>query len=151
MLSDPELIPFLIHAKQHTYASGAAPTGESRPQSHDLHYRQGRYLYLDTYVGGLDFAGEEAVWVDGRPVWAMNYYGRTLADPVPAGFGEFLKLALMQIPANAPYRGPAEFQQGDFTYRCAWQGSPAFFSGHETIESAGQTIYELDFHGGQIR
>jgi len=74
---DEALVKFLITAKQNTYAGKGGETGSSRPNSHDLVYREGEYLYLDTYLGGERFAGEEAaVWLSEKPVYAMNYCGR---------------------------------------------------------------------------
>jgi hypothetical protein len=59
---DSTLLAFLLRAKQATYAAGdeAAWVEPSRPQSHDLAYTEGPYHYLDTYLGGFSFAGEEA-------------------------------------------------------------------------------------------
>lgn len=151
---DPQFIPFLIRAKRATYAAGGGEVTSSRPQSHDLAYQEGAWSYLDTYLGGFAFAGEEAVWKDGTPVWAMNYYGSMTFDPdarpIPDGFGDFLKHALMAVPAEAPYRGPADFREGRFTYTCRWDGSPERFHGEETIACDGEPIYLLRFHGGII-
>ena len=146
-----DIIPFLLRAKRETYAGNGPHMLSSRPNSVDLAYREGDWLYIDTYLGGIDFAGEEAVWVDQRPIWSMNYYGRMFTEPTPDGFGEFLKAALRGVPANAPYRGPELFEAGRFRYQCSWEGRLAFFNGRETIALDGQMIYELLFHGGQIR
>ncbi len=152
MIGDREqFIRFLIQAKRNTYAAGGEPVASSRPASHDLQYQEGDFLYIDTYLGGFHFAGEEAVWKAEAPVWSMNYYGHMQVQEVPPGFGEFLKAALLQVPAKAPYRGPALFHQGDFEYRCQWQGSLECFLGSETISLRGMGIYELWFHGGEIR
>jgi hypothetical protein len=69
---------------------------------------------------------------------------------VPEGFGTFLKHALLEVPAEAPYRGPALFNEGRYTYTCRWSGGPARFTGEETIALDGQPIYLLHFHGGII-
>ena len=75
-----QLQSFLVRAKRSTYASGIAPSGESRPGSFDLAYEEGEFRYLDSYFGGIDFIGEEAVWWKGTPVWGMNYYGWMLTE-----------------------------------------------------------------------
>jgi hypothetical protein len=152
MISDPQtFVLFLIEAKKHTYAGGAEPAPSTRPASHDLSYERGDYYYHDTYLGGLDFAGEEAVWQAGEPLWSMNYYGRMLAGEIPEAFGDFLKAALSAVPPEAPFRGPASYDQGELHYACHWQGDLSFFSGRETISYRGTVIYELLFHGGDIR
>ncbi len=151
-ISDPDFVPFLLRAKKATYAAGdaAAETASSRPQSHDLAFKEGDFTYIDTYLGGFAFIGEEAVWKCSRPLWGMNYYGTMTIEAIPDGFGDFLKLALRGVPAEAPYRGPASFAEGRFTYTCRWEGSLDHFKGDETIALDGQVIYILDFHGSKI-
>ena len=153
MIADiPAFIAFLREAKRNTYAAAGngGQTASSRTASHDLHYADGDYAYYDTYLGGIDFAGEEAVWHQGRPIWAMNYYGWMLVEPIPDGFGAFLQAALRAVPAEAPFRGPAQFAQGAFEYHCEWRGDLGRFEGREKIAVGGKAIYELVFHGGVI-
>jgi hypothetical protein len=148
---DPELIPFLIRAKKATYAAGGAgAVASSRTSSHDLAFQDGEWAYLDTYLGGFAFIGEEAVWKAGTPMWGMNYYGTMTIAQIPEGFGDFLQMALRQPSPDAPYRGPARFDEGSYTYFCRWQGDPARFSGEESIALDGQEIYLLYFHGGIV-
>lgn len=151
-IDTPEFRAFLIRAKQATYASGSAGLAEStRPQSHDLAYAEPPYSYFDTYLGGFAFAGEEAVWFEGTPVWAMNYYGTMTVETIPDGFSDFLKFALRQVPLDAPYRGPERAERDDFCFDCRWEGDIAMFRGEETISHNGQVIYRLYFHGGAIQ
>ena len=98
-----EWLPFLLRAKRATYAAGGAQTAPSRPESHDLRYEEGGLLYIDTFLGGERFAGEEAVWLDGLPVWAMNYAGRVVDERFS---GPFLKAALLRVPEDLLFRGP---------------------------------------------
>lgn len=147
---EKELSGFLVRAKRATYAAGMQPVMPSRLASHDLPYSEGLWHYLDTYLGGLKFLGEEAVWYDNRPVWGMNYCGFTLVECMPEGFPQFLKGALLHIPAEAPYRGPAEWLAEPFVYRCQWEGQFHCFWGMEWIEWKGQKVYELRFHGGEV-
>lgn len=149
--STTQLIAFIMRAKRNTYAAGGPEVTPSRPSSKDLPYREGRYHYIDTYLGSFNFIGEEAVWFNNEPVWGMNYYGRTLVPEIPDGFSECLKTALMNITAEAPYRGPASFQSGLFEYHCQWQGSIDSFIGSEEILFDHEKMYELDFHGGILR
>ena len=139
---------FLIRAKRATYAGKGAETAPSRPGSHDLAYREGEMLYIDTYLGGERFAGEEALWVSGVPVWSMNYVGRVTGAPFS---GDFLKEALLRVPADRPYRGPEAYENGDYAYACAVTGDDDWFQGRETIRYRGAEIYECYFHGGMIR
>jgi transcriptional regulator with XRE-family HTH domain len=138
---------FLCRAKKATYAGHGAEDSPSRPASHDLRYAEGDLLYLDSYLGGESFAGEEAIWREGQPVWAMNYAGRLLGE----GFsGDFLKECLSLVEPSSPFRGPALHCRGDFAYRCRVEGSFGWFSGSEEIYLRGLMVYECVFHGGAV-
>ena len=145
---DKELTDFLIKAKQATYAGKGAETTSSRLKSHDLVYKEGRYMYYDTYLGGDRFAGEEALWISEDPYWSMNYVGRVTGDNFS---GDFLKEALLRVPGDKPFRGPSEYTNGDYTYKCDIDGDYEWFQGRETISYKGTFIYECFFHGGLIK
>ena len=145
---DRQTVEFLIRAKRATYAGKGAETVPSRPGSHDLAYREGEYLYYDTYLGGERFAGEEALWISGVPYWSMNYAGRVTGNNFS---GDFLKEALLRVPEEAPFRGPREYSGGEYTYHCETEGNFEWFQGKETIDRQGKQIYECCFHGGLIR
>lgn len=146
--NDPAVIVFLIRAKKATYAGKGGEAASSRPQSHDLHYSEGDYFYCDTYLGGESFFGEEAVWIDGAPVWSMNYGGVVTGENFS---GDFLKNALLRVPREAPYRGPEIYREGEYLYRCKVQGNFEWFQGYEEIFFAQNRIYECFFHGGKVR
>ncbi len=145
-----QFVQFLIRAKQNTYAGHGSDVAPSRTASHDLRYEEGDFAYYDTYLGGLKFVGEEAVWVKGKPVWGMNYYGWMLVEEIPDGFGDFLKDALYHVTPEAPYRGPEKWVVGDFEFHCWWQGSVERYQGGEYITWKGDKIYELVYHGGEV-
>jgi len=145
---DKELVSFLIKAKQATYAGKGAETESSRVKSHDLIYKEGEYMYYDTYLGGDKFAGEEALWISEIPYWSMNYVGRVTGDNFS---GDFLKEALLNVPEDKPFRGPDEYVNGDYAYKCSIDGDFEWFQGYETIGYKGEIIYECYFHGGLIK
>ncbi len=87
-----KLIEFRLEANVNTYAAYMNETDSTRIDSHDFSYSSGPYIYHDTYVGGEKFAGEEAIWVDGKIQYAMNYLGRVLEQQFS---GDFLKEALL--------------------------------------------------------
>ncbi len=141
------LIDFLLRAKRATYAAGSSAVTPSRPSSHDAAYQEGDYYYLDTYLGGQCFSGEEAVWIKDAPVWSMNYTGRVTGE----GFsGDFLKEALLHVPREHPYRGPLCFSRGEHSYHASIQGDFEWYSGVEEIFFAGRKVYECMFHGGCV-
>ena len=144
---DKKLVEFLIKAKQATYAGKGAEITSSREKSHDLIYKDGDYMYYDTYLGTGKFAGEEALWIKDAPYWSMNYIGRVTGD----GFsGDFLKEALLRVPEDKPFRGPKEYVDGDYKYRCGIDGTFEWFQGREIITYKGNVIYECVFHGGLV-
>ena len=143
-----ELISFRLEANVNTYAAFMNETDSTRPSSHDFRYENGEYMYHDTYVGGEEFAGEEAVWKNGIAVYAMNYMGRVLSD----GFsGDFLKEALRAADKTMPYRGPEHYQSGEYTYRCNVTGDFTWFQGYEEIYQGSIKVYECVFHGGLLK
>ena len=143
-----DIINFLLKAKRATYAGKGAETIPTRPQSHDLIYKEGELMYYDTYLGGEKFAGEEALWIKGNPYWSMNYIGRVTGDNFS---GDFLKEALLNVPFDKPYRGPDCYKSGDYTYKCSVNGSFEWFQGYEEIFLKDKKIYECFFHGSIIK
>ena len=142
-----EIVDFLIKAKKATYAGKGPETTSSRPKSHDLQYEENNLKYIDTYLGGVQFAGEEALWNNDVPFWSMNYMGRVLAD----GFsGDFLKEALSSVPKDMPYRGPVRHENGNYLYKCSVEGDFNWFTGYEEIYCNDVKIYECYFHGCSI-
>ncbi len=146
-MSQTKIIEFLIKAKKATYAGYGSETTPSRLNSHDLEFREGELYYLDTYLGGSNFAGEEAVWEKNLPIWSMNYCGRILA---PGFDGDFLKEALTHVSSELPYRGPASYQKEQLIYNCSIEGDFDWFNGYEAIYYEELKVYECYFHGGKI-
>ena len=144
---DRKTVEFLIKAKRATYAGKGAETSSSREKSHDLIYRDGNYMYYDSYLGTGKFAGEEALWINSTPYWSMNYIGRVTGAPFS---GDFLKEALLLVPEDKPFRGPENYSNGDYVYHCETDGTFEWFHGRETICYKGAEIYECIFHGGLV-
>jgi hypothetical protein len=149
------VIDFLIKAKRATYAGKGAEASPSRPGSHDLHYSEdaeGGLLYIDSFLGGAKFGGEEALWRDQNgvktPFWTMNYYG--IVTDKEHFSGDFLKEALFRVPEDKPFRGPSEYSDGDYKYSCEVSGDFDYFNGKEEIFYRGEKIYECLFHGGEV-
>ena len=143
-----EAVQFLIRAKQETYSGYGAKTKSSRVASHDLKYEEENHLYYDTYLGGQNFSGEEAIWHNENPIWCMNYSGRVLGEKFS---GDFLKEVLHHVPYEMPFRGPAFYQKGDYHYHCKVDGEFVWFHGYEEIFYLDKKIYECYFLGGVVR
>lgn len=143
-----ELIAFRLEANVNTYAACMNKAQSTRLDSHDFCYQSGRYTYHDTYVGGEQFAGEEAIWKDGKSAYAMNYMGRVLQKEFS---GNFLKDALRHASKQMPYRGPDHYSDGEYTYKCTVTGDFSWFQGYEEIFWNDVKVYECFFHGGAVR
>ena len=146
-LGDKNVVEFLIKAKKATYAGKGGQINSSRPNSRDLQYSEDNLKYIDTYLGGSKFAGEEALWEDNKPFWSMNYIGRVIGNNFS---GDFLKEALLNVPTENPFRGPKEYINGDYLYCCKINGKFDWFNGSEEIYYKNNKIYECIFHGGEI-
>jgi Domain of unknown function (DUF5680) len=140
-------IHFLIQAKKKTYASSQGKVDSSRPNSYDLRYDEDTLTYIDSYLGTHLFSGEEAIWDNGNPVWAMNYSGRVLSEDFSS---KFLKASLCNPTASYPYRGQPIFKEGDYTYTMDVHGDFEWFIGRELIFFQEKLVYELNFHGGKV-
>lgn len=153
-----ELKGFLIKAKKATYANGdVEKVASSRRGSSDYEYRDGKFVYHDTYFGGVQFAGEEVVYIDGqdKPIWAMNYFGetidRTLSEEM---MDKILRPALMRVGEDdiLPVRGPKKFKNKGFHYYFTVDGDMERFNGVEQIfeNKEKRVIFRLYCSGGTI-
>ena len=142
------LVEFRLEANSNTYAACMNETDSTRLNSHDFTYSHGSYTYHDTYVGGEQFAGEEAIWYEGKSQYAMNYIGRVLSQNFS---GDFLKEALRKADKKMPFRGPEYYQSGQYIYKCNVVGDFTWFQGYEEIYCDNEKVYECYFHGGIMK
>ncbi len=144
---------FIVKAKSATYVGSGSPVESCRPGSHDLSFEQGPFRYLDSYFGGTDFIGEEIVYFDGDPVWAMNYYGYILQPEKITGAetGGMIKASLSKMYAEGRFLGGWDHHKGDLAYHDRSEGDLTHYTGREWIEKNGEMVYELRYHGGLIK
>ena len=148
-----ELHAFIVQAKAATYVGDGQHADPCRVGSHDLRYSKQKWSYHDSYFGGTDFIGEEVVYLEDIPVWAMNYFGRILRDDLLTGAeaGQMIKSSLSRMYAEGRFLGGFEHTQADLTYVDHSDGDVKFFRGRESIRRGNEIAYELDYHGGLIR
>ena len=142
---------FLISANKAGYSSGNTRTWlKENDGSSSIAYAEGHLAFRDNFFGGEPFGGRVIVSENGQPQWIMVYYGwvptEIAADPVY----QFLGLALKQMPAETPLRGPSHFQYEGMQYTNQWSGDLPRFNGTERILDAGQQIYEGLYSGGWV-
>lgn len=148
-----QLEAFIVRAKAATYVGGGAPGPSCRPGSHDLQFSDGDWAYLDSYFGGADFIGQEVVYHQGKPAWAMNYYGRILEPALitAAQAGQIIKESLSAMYREGRFLGGWEHVMGNNVYVDASTGDVTSFTGQEHITRGGVRVYELVYHGGLIK
>ena len=138
-----DLEAFIIKAKANTYVG----------QSANLTFQEGQWRYRDTYFGGTDFLGQEVVWHDDIPVWAMNYYGRVLRNDLIDGAraGKVIRVSLTKLYAQGRFLGRFENDADGYRYVDGDHGHIESFTGVEHIFASEVEAYRLDYHGGMIR
>ena len=153
MIDLDELNRFVVLAKRQTYVGDGVRAEPSRVGAHDLTFGDGVWSYRDSYFGGTDFIGQETVWLDGEPVWAMNYYGYIMRPELIDGAraGATIKAALSAMYAEGRFLGGWAWSGPHGVYRDASSGDVSHFAGRETIVVDGAEAYALDYHGGLIK
>ena len=152
-ISVEELNRFIVQAKAATYVGDGQKTQSSRAGSHDLKFQKGAFSYLDSYFGGADFIGQEVVYYENEPIWAMNYYGRIIKPEsiTAAEAGQIIKASLSRLYQEGRFLGGFEFSTDGYTYTDTNQGGPESFTGKERITRDNLKVYELVYHGGLIK
>ena len=138
---DREAEQFLIPAKRSACLDAGGVSGSQQDAA-------GRFRYTGTHFGTEQFAGQEILLEEERPIWTVNFLGRTAGQEFPA---EFLREALLAGCQHFPYRGAERYEKGEWVYTCAVRGEPDWFYGYEEIRHQGHRVYECAFHGGEIR
>lgn len=148
---------FIVRAKAATYVGSGPHRLSCRPGSHDLEFHEGEFVYLDSYFGGADFIGEEVVYYQGAPVWAMNYYGRVLRPDQITGAeaGLVIKDSLTAMYGEGRFLGGFQHATRGYLYTDTSEGDFTSFTGKEWIvrdaDREAAPAYELIYHGGLIR
>lgn len=148
-----ELEGFIVAAKARTYAGDGGASPSAAAGEHEHVYATGSWRYRDRYVGGADFCGQEVVWHERTPVWAMVYYGTLLrpADLDGATAGRVIKAALSALYARGRFLGGWTAEVEGYSYQDASAGDVRCFTGEEQISRAGATCYRLWYAGGLTR
>lgn len=145
---DEDLNKFIINAKRNTYAKKKGKVDPCREGSMDYYYSEGKYSYLDSFVGSSMFSGEEVVYEKHLAVWSMNYYGKVIGEHFD---GDFLKEALLHVSVQMPFRGPEIYHKGEYYYHNSVNGNIEFFYGKEEIFYQDIKVYECLYHGGILK
>ncbi len=153
-MDNEQLAQFLVAAKRATYAAQGddASVAPLLPASRQLEFQLGNVLYRDIYFGMTFFVGQETVYENEKPIWAMSYAGGITDENANVGaVYKFLQFALRQVEVATPYRGPGLIRGDDYQYTCQTNGTLENFWGIERISQNRGVVYELRYHGGKIR
>ncbi len=152
MINTKELSEFIARAKRNTFATGGEKVASSKTASKDYLYKEGEFIYRDSYFGSRYDIGQEIVWRNDEPIWGMNYMGgmREGYEDLSKATFRFLKECLTLVDASMPFRGPELHQKGEFKYRNEVVGDVERFQGTERIFFRSDEIYERTYHGGLI-
>ena len=148
-----ELTNFLVEAKRKGYAGEDSEWTKLKNGERQFNFDKNPFTYRDSYIlsdSKKSFSGRELVWRRNKAVWTMNYQGIILPSSIRTSVDEiykFLRKSLREIPEEFPFRGPANFEDGDFTYRNILSGDLECFSGIELISKRKTTFYKLNYHG----
>jgi len=148
-----KLRDFLVIAKKATYAkSGEGGERRLSDGTKEFIFKKGLYTYRDRYFGSNPFIGQEIVFYNKKTIWGMNYCGRVTNNTIDSHeVYSFLKKVLQKVTKQSPYRGPKRLVFGQWRYSCTVKGSTGDFSGQEAIFCNKKKVYELLFHGGEIK
>ena len=151
------MIDFLVRAKRHTYASQGdeASVSSLLPGSRQLEYQEDTFFYRDIYFGTRYFVGQETVYHEELPYWAMSYSGGVKstidnADEIRQVYS-FLRMALRQVSREYIFRGSEWFVDGDYQYENRSENKVESFYGTELIRIGDQVVYTLRYSGGILR
>jgi len=139
---------FLRQARKNTYAASATSVDNPRLlSSTQLEFQKGDYFYRDIYFSGdKKFIGQEIVYQESKPVWAMNYIG----DQIGKTETKFLKESLSKLSEKCRFGEVCEYKKRDFKYQDQGQGNFVDFFGKEEIFTEGKSIYKLNYQGGLL-
>jgi len=112
---------FLVDSNKAGYAGGEEKKWiKENDGSTSIPFEKGAWRSHDNFFGGEPYGGRTIVFYENKPHWMMIYYGwveeGVETDPVYA----VLRNALMQMPDDYPFRGPKEYQEGEYTYTNSW-------------------------------
>ncbi len=149
-MNTPLLTAFLAKHNNQGYVNEAEEIKE-KDGSTTLDSTDGDWRLRDNFFGGEPYGGHVVVFHKNKPVWIMVYYGF-----VHESFNNleqvysFLKSALKEIPKEAPFRGPKQYQEKNLTYKNSWQGDVRSFQGTEKIFDESDEIYQAWYSGGLV-
>jgi Domain of unknown function (DUF5680) len=146
-----QLRRFLLKSNEAGYAGGDEKQWVREGDgSWTIVFEEGPWKSHDNFFGGEPYGGRTVVFHEGEPIWLLVYYGWVDQASDPKQLYDVLKKALERMPADAPYRGPARYEEDGFVYSNEWDGLLGRFSGREEIREGSALAYRADYAGGWV-
>lgn len=150
-VNNKALKQFLIDTNNAGYANGDREKWIKEPDnSTTITFKKGPWKAHDNFFGGEPYGGRIIVFYKNKPYWIMVYYGWIIKEFESNLVYGVLRNALMEMPEDAPFRGPNEYKQNEFTYSNTWNGEVEKFSGMEQITQGKNLIYKANYMGGLV-
>ncbi len=142
---------FLIDSNKAGYAGGDEKKWIKEPDgSTTIPFEKGEWRSHDNFFGGEPYSGRVVVFHKDKPFWMMVYYGWVVEGIDTNLVYRVLRNALMQMPEDAPFRGPQEYKENEFTYTNTWTGKIERYLGEEQIIQGDKLIYKANYMGGLV-
>lgn len=146
-----ELRQFLLDSNKAGYAGGEEKKWiKEADGSTTIPFQKGEWKSHDNFFGGEPYGGRVVVFHENKAYWMMVYYGWVAEGMDNNLVYGVLRNALKQMPEDAPFRGPNEYKQEDFTYSNSWTGDIERYSGQEQIRQGDKLIYQANYMGGLV-
>lgn len=146
-----DLKKFLIESNQAGYAGGQEKKWiKEGDSSTSIPYEKGEWKSHDNFFGGEPYGGRLVIFHKGKPVWIMVYYGWVSEGADINMIYSVLRKALIQMPEEAPFRGPRQLVERKLIYTNNWGGDVKSYSGEEQITENGKILYKANYMGGLV-
>ena len=141
---------FLLKARSKTYANAKGRMHPLLPGSVQYEFIQDDFLYRDIYfIGNGIFSGIETIYLAGKPVWSMSYFG-DFSKMTEEQTDSMLRTALLDLEKQTRIYNEIMKDYGDFKYVCNGTGSIDKLSGEEEILVDKMKVYDFRYSGGYI-
>lgn len=146
-----DLKTFLIDSNNAGFSGGNEKKWiKENDGSTTIPFEKGDWKSHDNFFGGEPYGGRLVVFYKNKAVWIMVYYGWIEKGMETEPIYKILKDALKKMPAEAPFRGPKNYSQGDFVYSNNWEGEVGRYLGEEQITQNGKLVFKTNYFGGMI-
>jgi hypothetical protein len=150
-LDTDALRTFLLKSNAAGYSGGDEKTWTREEDgSLTITFEDGVWKSHDNFFGGEPYGGRTVVFLKDHPVWMLVYYGWVDESADPDRLYAVLKNALNRMPAEAPYRGPAQYIEDRLVYTNSWEGKLEQFFGREEMAEGSMLLYRAEYAGGLV-